>query len=277
MKNTELAPPDLVALLGNAEFASKLPPLGNGAKQLLAFKDDDREDPRLLSLVAQKDPVHLGRILSLANSAAYFYPGVPVTTAESAVRRLGVRDTYAVLLACAMSASFPEQVNLRVQRRYLLNYTVSVCLTAKKLATWLRIDESRSAYLNLGALLTSAGLYAGMLAGGSVADRFKTQLANMHESADLRKQPMLQGFCLLSEQVARRWKAPEPVLEALHDSAKPNPETESGILLSTVEALVHAKATGTKQWSLVQVVESTFNPAKPANEETDVDLGVYVT
>lgn len=274
---TTPAPSDILALLEDSAFAAKLPPMGNGAKQLLAFKDEDREDPRLLALVAQKDPVHLGRVLSLANSAAYYMPGTPVTTAEAAVRRLGVRDTYAVLLACAMSASFPEQVDLRPQRRYLLNYTVSVCLTAKKLATWLRIDDMRSAYLSLGALLTTSGLYAGLLAGGSVAERFRNALAEIGTSADLRKQPALQGFCLLSEQVARSWKAPVEVLEALRDSAENGPKTNDGMLLATVEALVHAKATGLKQWSLVQMVESTFQAPQRTGEFSDVDLGVFVT
>lgn len=276
MLSSDPIPPDILNLLEDRSFAANLPPMGNGAKQLLAFKVDDQEDPRLLALVAQKDPVHLGRILSLANSAAHYMPGTPITTAEAAVRRLGVRDTYLVLVACAMSASFPEQPDMRVQRRNLLNYTVSVCLTAKKLATWLRVDETRAAYLSLGALLTCTGLYAGMLAGGPVADRFKLGLADKSAGADFRMQSSLKGFYFLSEQVARNWHAPKEVLAALRDLGGETPKTDSGSLLGTVEALVYAKAQGQNQWAVIQAMAARPLMAGSGAEFSELDIGVYV-
>ncbi len=268
-------PPDVRELLVAPEFALKLPPMGNGARQLMSLKDTEQEDPRLLALVSQKDPVYLGQLLSLANSAAYMYPGPPVTTAEAAVRRIGVRAVYGVLLACALVASFPEKENFRQQRRVLLNYAVSTCLTAKRLSSWLQLDDTVAGHLNLGSLLSVAGLFAGLLSEGTVAQRFAPALGPEQEGANLRERPALQGFCALSAHVAKLWGAPAALCEALLDSGNAHPGTPEGTLLATVESLVHAKATRQDQWNYLQVVESSF-PLPRTNSE-QVDLGVFLS
>jgi HD-like signal output (HDOD) protein len=273
--NDASTPTDVQALLDNEAFARRLPPMGNGARQFLALKDEEREDPRLLSLLTQKDPVYLGQVLSLANSALFYMPGGSVSTADAAIRRIGVRDTYDVLLACAMATSFPEQTNFRPQRRYLLNYTVSVCLTSKKFAAWLRLDADKATNLMLGSLLSVSGLFAGLLAGGSVSERFGRVLGDMGSNANLRERPELKGFCLLSQKVARLWTCPPHICDAIADSGAARPAGPDSALLATVESLVHAKATGANQKDSLQMVESSLPRATSHIEQ--VDLGVFLT
>lgn len=272
-----LVPPDIQQLLSDESFAKRLPPMGNGARQLLAFDADEMEDPRLLALVAQKDPIHLGRLLSLANSATHARGGAPIVSADQAVRRIGTRESYVTLLACATAASFSGQDDANGQRRYLLNYTVSVCLTAKKLANWLKLDDHRAGRLALGCLLVPTGLYAGLLARQSpVSGRFARCLAEMNGGADLRQRTALAGFASLSALVATQWSAPPAIRDGLLDFGRTDPHCEDGQLLAAVEALVHAKATGADQWMHIQVVESSLPlPSKPV--PASVDIGVFVT
>jgi HD-like signal output (HDOD) protein len=266
-------PADVQALLTDPAFAQQVPPLGNGAKQLLGLPSSDRDDPRVLALLAQKDPIHLARLLSWANSVLHQHPGTTVSTAEGAVRRIGVQAAYAVLLASAMAASFSDQSDLRVQRRYLLNYTVSLCLTAKKVTNWLRLSEDNAGVLTLGSLLSSVGLFAGMLAGGSVGNRFSKCLAEF-KGADLRQQIALTGFLQLSCQVAESWDAPTSVLSALADSGAPEPATADGKLLCTIENLVQAKRVRQDQVLVIRTLKGTDYWPSHADNVTALDLGV---
>ena len=84
------APIDFAAIGGEA----RLPPLGDAARQLLALSDDEDFDARVLSVIAQDDPVHLARLVSLANAAARGLTR-PARTADEAIRVIGTRDARA--------------------------------------------------------------------------------------------------------------------------------------------------------------------------------------
>lgn len=274
----QTTPLDVLELIAQPSFAKSLPPMGPGARQLLAFNDADKEDPRLLALTAQNDPVYMGRLLSLANSAAYYRAGMLITSAETAVRRIGVRDTYVMLQACAIADCFPNQGLRSPSRFYLLSYTLSVCLTAKRLAAWLRLNLQQTGCLHMATLLRASGIYAGLLSSGDVGARWRRCLAGMGVGANLGDQADLKGFCEVSAQVARQWNAPDEIVTSLAVSDTSALDCDHiALLLSTTEALTHAKSIGAQQRPLIARLENAFPLTSAADFASDVDIGVRVT
>jgi len=201
-----------------------LPPLGDVARRLLSLSDDEAHDARLLALIAQRDPVHLARLLALANGAAR---GLSrrVTTADEAIQVVGTRDAHAAMLSLALAASFPGGEDRGALRPWLLRHSVNLALTVRRVVSFLALDDDRAATLLMAALFDPLGVHAALVVDHPHR-RMLLDAVRAHASAhawwpgDL---PQLQGYRRLSAAVARRWGALPEVVVLLEAPWRPLP------------------------------------------------------
>lgn len=235
----------MLAALADPAFGSDLPPLSTDAKELMGMANADRENPRVLALVAQRDPIYLGRLMSFANSAAYANLDM-TTSADAAIRRLGVAPTYALLLTSALAVDLESHPEAQFCRAYLMRHAMSLTATASRLGQWLELSEEQATTLWLSSLLYSTGIFAGLQHDGALGEAFKKGLGELMTgpSLDLTAPPELAGFLLLSAHVGAHWHMADKVVQALLDAAKEQPTTQDGILLRAANSALRLGAQG---------------------------------
>lgn len=239
--------------LSAPSFGKGLPPLSDEAKLLLGLSGDERENPKVLALIAQKDPVFCGRLMSLANSANYAHKGL-TSSMDGAVRRLGVETTYTTLVACAMSDAFNSPNLTKDLRNFLLKYTLSLTITARKLASWLDLPEEQGNALWLSALLYPCGLFAGVTSGLALEQHYLQGLTRVIEGGalNLPEAPELEGFLTLSAAVGETWQMPQCILDSLIDCDQAQPQTAAGAVLKTCALMVAQKRSQADETPLLQ-------------------------
>lgn len=205
-------------------LAQEIPPLGNAARQLLALSEKERHDARLLTLLAQKDPVYLARLLTAADTAK-----ADICTVEEAIRVLGARKAYALMRAAADTVSYPAHDRTAPARQHLLTLSVSLTLTARRLGSALHLPARASMELVLAALLDVLGVYALLVfehPGREALEAYLLELAARRQPL-ARTAPELAGWGAMSRQLARRWGARTEVIATLHSLSEPTPAPAS--------------------------------------------------
>lgn len=205
----------------------RVPPLGNAARQLLALSDDTGFDARILSVIAQSDPIHLVRVLALANASTRGLAR-PARTADEAIQVIGTRDARAAMLALALAGSFPLTADAAPLRTWLLTHSVNLALTARRVASFLDLPRTRAAHLLMAALFDPLGVYAAL----GISSTMRTSLlaalratvpgASPETAAAWpRDLPLLDGYWMLSATIARLWSAQPQVTDILESRWSP--------------------------------------------------------
>lgn len=235
--------------LQDPTFASSLPPISSEAMQLLKMRTEDKENPRVLALVAQRDPVYTARIMAYANSANYCHHGL-TSSIDVALRRIGVTQTYSLLLVCAMTNSFPNLPGIKTCRALLLRYSLSLTLTANKLGDWLELSGAQKTILWLSSLMYCTGIFAGMLYSARILNEFKAGLLTLdaENSLDFASESRLKGFLVLSSAVANNWEISSEVARTLLDASQIKVSTIEGKLLLAVTHLINLETQGENQY-----------------------------
>ena len=205
----------------------KVPPLGNAARQLLALSDDAGFDARILSVIAQSDPIHLVRILALANASTRGLAR-PARTADEAIQVIGTRDARAAMLALALAGSFPLTADAAPLRTWLLAHSVNLALTARRVAAFLELPRARATHLLMASLFDPLGVLAALGVSSSMCADLLAALRATVAGASLetaaawpRNLPLLEGYWRLSATIARRWSAQAQVIDILESRWSP--------------------------------------------------------
>jgi HD-like signal output (HDOD) protein len=272
-----MLPNYVVTALEDPNFGARLPPISEDAKMLLNLSATEREDPRVIALIAQHDPMYSARLMAYANSAVYAHLDL-TTSADAAVRRLGVSSSYALLLACALSTTFEVDTCSKQLRNELLKHAINLTMTARKLVNWCGVNKEMGAVIWLGSLMQITGLFAGLLYRGELSAVFTVGLArqqNMRGSTYLEIEE-LRGFDALSAAVAKIWKMDERVVMALADLGTRAPQTTPGKLIAAVAELVALASVGTDETPVLQRLyqEGAVTSAVPSS--STVSLGVVL-
>lgn len=204
----------------DVEVGDTLAPLGSTAAQpLLTLSERERQDPRILALVAQKDPVYLARLLGPVNATSRTEP---VRTAEQAIRALGAQQAFQLLRGCAEASLALPAIAPEV-RRYLLVQAVSLALTTRRVGMLLKLQVQERVQLSLAALFDTLGLYALLSAQHERRDALEGQLLELarHRSPLPQAVEWLQGYEHAGAQLARRWGAPSSVPAVILGSSVP--------------------------------------------------------
>lgn len=235
---------------GAIVLSGQLPPLGNAARQLLGLSEEETEDARVLNLIAQRDPVHLGRLLALANSSSRGLSR-PVITSDDAIRVIGTRDAHAAMVAIAMATSFPARDDSAAVRRWLQRHSVNLVLTARRVGSFLGLEKSRMAMLVMAALFDPLGVHAAIsLEHPQRAALLEALQGATGASARWPDElPELSGYWRLSAIVARAWSAPDEVallLESRWDGGDPHGCSDDSSLLWLCHQLLARSLAGEK-------------------------------
>jgi HD-like signal output (HDOD) protein len=224
----------------SVELTGELPPLGNAARQLLTLSDKERQDVRLLALIAQKDPVYLTRLLACVNAEA-----TSAHSADEAIRRMGADRAYALMHASAQAVEYVSHDRTAPMRQYLLMQAVSLSLTVRRLAALLHLGSEDTTAVTLAAFLDVLGIYALLVfehPGRAALE------AGLLEHAAQRKplprtEPWLANYLATSMQLAQRWGAPRPVCDILRTVANSlqTPASMPVRILALAQELVAAK------------------------------------
>lgn len=240
--------------------SSALPALSASARQLLTLSAAEREDARLLGLLAQRDPVLLARLLSLANSAG-LRRARRVGNAYEAVAVLGTERSYALLLASAQAMSFEVPAASATAAHYLLQQAVSVSLTAQRLSRLLRTGDTDSDVVFLAALLDVLGLHV-LLATTHPRQAAVQQLfarcAQTRGALPL-DHPDVYGWRAVSVRLARRWESETGVIATL---------VQAGATPEATPGATSGPATGAREARLLalahELVAAKLRNAPPA-------------
>jgi HD-like signal output (HDOD) protein len=240
-----------VNLYDELPASSALPALSSSARQLLTLSAAEREDARLLGLLAQRDPVLLARLLSLANSAG-LRRARRVGNAHEAVTVLGTERSYALLLASAQAMSFEMPTASAAAAHYLLQQAVSVSLTAQRLTRLLHAGDNDADpdVVFLATLLDVLGLHVLLATAHPRRDavqRLLTGCAQAREPLPL-EHPDVRGWRAVSVRLARRWESETGVIATLVQASatletpsEPNAGVREARLLALAHELVAAK------------------------------------
>lgn len=224
----------------SVELTGELPPLGNAARQLLTLSDKERQDARLLALIAQKDPVYLTRLLVCANTDT-----VSAHSAEEAIRRLGANRAYALMHASAQAVEYVCHDRMAPARQYLLMHAVSLSLTVRRLAALLHLDSKETTAVTLAAFLDILGMYALLVFEHPQRTALETELLEhaVQRKPLPRTEPWLANYAEASAQLARRWGAAVQVSSILRAASGPleAPASISVRILALAQELVAAK------------------------------------
>lgn len=231
-----------------------LPSLADSAQRLLELDEEGRGDPRLLTLFAQQDPVLMGRLLAMANSAAMLPPGAKaVSTTEGAIRVLGVMSTYATMLGAAMEGTLLAKLEFAEVRRALVKNSFTQWSTARNLARFLGLSGDDAFVLQLAALLEPLGIYAALLHPGGVSDKVRAVIeSSIKEGGAAGSQSWaLSDYASVSAQICEAWGAPPRVVAAVAE-----PTSDDGGLVRATLQLIRTRVAGMSQTeSLVTSLE----------------------
>jgi hypothetical protein len=237
------------SILAHPDCPVGVPALPESARRLLALPEKGRRDPRLLALLAQKDPVFLARLLCLSGGAGQAREGVHPITAEEAISAVGVPASLSAMLAIAEASPTSVAIGdigspLCLSRQFVLRRCMSYSLTAQKLARYLELDAECSSMLHLACLLDSLGLYVGLHADHEAAAEIRIGLAGRAASPGqvLRDCEAVPDYHLLSAHLASLWSADRRIAEMLSPGGGP-----MHALLVAVERMVDAKVKGAPQ------------------------------
>lgn len=247
-----------------------IPPLGESAQRLLALDEEGRNEPRMLALFAQQDPILLGKVLSLANSAAIRPVNTdPIVSIDAAIRILGVTTTYTTMLAVLLDSNFGGFAEPLPVRRFLTKNSFTRWSTGVALSRFLKLTGDDVLVVQLGALLEPLGIYVALLdtnhAGAEVHARISDAIRN-------NKPPSAEcceftGYAEVSAKVAEQWGAPERVVQAVAQVGGGD-----AVLMRALGAVICAKVKGTSQIEALMAVlaESPNSPRPRSTLEIDI-------
>lgn len=252
-------------ICSDPDFGDILPPLSVDAIHLLELSDLEQGSPRILALVANKNPLYLARLITFASSNDFGHVSA-TRSAGKAVERMGTEKAYRLLVSCSMVLSMAEHHATRRHSEFLYKYTLSLSRTVQNLAKWGNRSEDSTAALWLSSLLYCSGIFMGLAYDGKRGTRFGQGLTRLmrDSSFDLKGEEELVGFLPLNVAVALKWEAPAEVVAILEDVATGSPQQPMGKLLDAATMLVSLKSRNSDYSGvLAELVREGLLPPEP--------------
>ncbi len=232
---------ELEQRLGHGEIA--LPVLPDVAARVLALAS--REDCSLEDLtdVLRNDPSMAGRMLEIANSAAYS-PKVRIVSLQQAVSRLGastIRD-IALVISCKSRVFKVRGATTKV--REIFRHSVATAVVAQEIARTRR-DSVEEAFV--GGLLHDVGQPLLFQEIADIQEALQTTVDPLRESALVD-----ELHAALGAKLAKRWKLPPRTMRAIRDHHDPGADG-AACAISLADSIAHVFLTETDAGDLAQL------------------------
>lgn len=215
-----------------------LPALSTTVRQLLGLSRREREDTRLLGLIAQKDPVILTRLLTLANISPERPQNRTLESVQQAIAVLGPEQAYTTMVVLSQAQEFSRHPSDIATQQYLLRQAVNVSLTARRLARLLQLSANEAQATFLAALIDVLGMYTLLVADHPWHDKTASILSeHARKGSPLpRQSEWFEGYRTVSSRLAEKWEAGSSVTATLSGELVPGAHTA---LPTTVLGLAH--------------------------------------
>ncbi|MBL8056807.1 MAG: HDOD domain-containing protein, partial [Anaerolineales bacterium] len=197
-----LSPNDLDGLIRKTEKAS---PMGLVLQKALAIMNDPNSDANQLARVIQLDQTLAGFVLRAANSA-HISPANRISSVRRAVAQLGQQEVKRLLLSAA-AASFLDTPlpGYGLARGALWQHAIGMATGARFLTAGISVMASEAAY--------TAGLLADI--GLLTLDKLLPPAPASPPTVAEERARLGLDHAALGAEVARRWRLPEIVAEAI--------------------------------------------------------------
>lgn len=190
----------------------QLPALPAAHARALSMLQWEEPDIHELTVVIEGDPALTGSVLRAANSAASA-PRDPIATAGEAIVRLGLIQTRQIVTVAIAGSSFGELERARIDTYELWRHLIACALLGDHI-TW--GGERRTSAFTAGLLHD-----VGRLAMAHMdPDRYARAAEQARASSDIIEAEVNAfGFDHqeFGVRVARQWKLPEEIVEAIGD------------------------------------------------------------
>ncbi|MBX7119765.1 MAG: HDOD domain-containing protein [Gemmatimonadaceae bacterium] len=138
--------PRLQQIISRGEDLPTLPAI---VLQLHSVLDDPKAGAAKVSRLIEQDPALTTRLLRLSNSAHFGRPGPPVTSVQTAVKRMGLNQVRAVCLVLAVVKAFGNG-RARFDHEEFWSHSATVASLASRLWEWVgdtRVIKPQDAYV----------------------------------------------------------------------------------------------------------------------------------
>lgn len=193
-----------------------LPAVPEVAARLIATFEDDDIDLNRIAADVDHDPVLVAKVLQRANSA-FFRLLRPVATVREALQVLGLNKLRALVISTVLNDSFHTVAALNLDQYW--NHSLASAELARYVAGRLEADESLAFTAGLlhgiGELVMHAGMPETML----VIDREAGLLDEQRVA--VQYQNLGYSHAEAGAELARRWRFPRRLTEALEQQNRP--------------------------------------------------------
>ena len=204
------------------DHIKNMPSLPTSVTKVLEICNNPQTSPADLNHVISLDPVLVGRVLKLINSA-YYGLGQPVTNLARAIIMLGINTVKNLALSTAVMGQFSKKknsdgLNMEGFWRHSLCVGVSAKLLAKKRGVDSKLTEeffTAGLLHDIGKIPLNAVLSKEYMLTVSIADKKRISLFEAEEKS------LGLTHCLSGELIAAAWKldgAVKDTIEHHHDS-----------------------------------------------------------
>jgi len=198
------------------EYIKKMPSLPTSVTKVLEVCSNPQVSPADLNHVISLDPVLVGRVLKLINSA-YYGLGQPVTNLVRAIIMLGINTVKNLALSTAIMGNFTSNRNFQgLNMEGFWRHSLCVGVSSKLLAAKRGIDvKLREEYFtagllhDIGKIPLNAVLHKEYMLTLSEADRDRTSL-NLAEDHTLG-----MDHCAAGAAIVKAWKLDGAVGDAI--------------------------------------------------------------
>lgn len=193
-----------------------LPPLSSSATELLRLSERHEMSAQDMAAIVQRDPVLVAQVLRTANSAAY-RKREPITSVPLAVSILGNMTVFGIALGYCMSGVFDRPLNgYEAGESALWKNALCTAIAARLLAPHAREDVNPETAYTAG-LLHDIGK---MIISEYLKGRTNRLVATVDEGAhkqflDAEIEQLGIDHAATGAAIARHWKLPEPIIEAM--------------------------------------------------------------
>ncbi len=243
------------------EKLNKLPPLSNAARKILEIINNPDIDISVFVKVVEQDPVLLGKLIGLANSA--YYGNRKISSVERAIIDiLGLRTAKNIALGVVLSGIFDTRQcpNFKVAD-FWLNSLLSARL-ARDFAVYITDIEQDEAYLC--AMLYEIGQMALAFLYPEEMNRLLAEEPALIMAGEVEN--FGRNHYSISAELLEKWNLPEIVVQVLSESAEiedsgDKTEQQTAELSKMTQLILLCKILSTAILSKEKQVESTAEQA----------------
>lgn len=242
---------------GLAALVGTVPSLPAVFLRLTAVVDDPRSAIRDMEEVVYEDPALAGRLLRLANSAYFGFPG-HVDSLSRAITLVGTRQLRDLALATSVLDLFVGVSSEMVSMRSFWRHSVSTGLIARALATWRR--EANAEQFFVAGLLHDIGRLVLLLKASESMVQALQRSRNNDVLLHVIERDIL-GFdhATVGNELLQQWNLPPAICAAVgyhHMPMRAGANIPTAALVHVADVMANAIALGSSGMDAVPPLDA---------------------